>query len=181
MQNLVKVLLSDKKKNPYPLRQIKKLPRGSIFIARNLSCKDFYLRKICKMRGIKFFVCGNKQDVFKFDADGIHFKEKDKFKGLGNIRRRFFISSACHSKTSAIKAQNKFKDFILFSPLFKTTSHKKSKNMGRVRFLKNVKNLFIPVFALGGIKKKNISQLKNLGVIGFGGIDYFKDPMNPKC
>jgi len=113
--------------------------------------------------------------AYKLKADGIHLKEKNRFRPVKDLSSRFYISTSCHSVTSAKLAEKSGKDFIFMSPIFETTSHKNVKPLGRLRFSLAIKSLKIPVIALGGINNKNLPLLNNLKISGFAAIDFFRN------
>jgi thiamine-phosphate pyrophosphorylase len=172
------ILLSSIEKLKDPVVAIKKLPKNSIFILRDEPSHFYedsyiiFLQKICKKNKILFFV-QNKDYAYKYKADGISFKDRDKFVRVVKGRENFIISQSCHDLASARIAANNDRDFILLSPLFKTSTHKNIKPLGIVKFNRIIKKLNIAVIALGGIRSANISNLKLLNIYGFAAIDYF--------
>ena len=83
------------------------------------------------------------------------------------------ISYSCHSSNSLKKAQKIGADLVFYSPIFKSGSHLDKKPIGIFALRNFVKQSSFPVFALGGIDKKNINLLKNTGIAGIGGISMF--------
>lgn len=156
------------------------MPAFSILILRHIEpAKLSLIKSICRERRIFFSISQDYYMAQKIKADGLHIKERDMNSGitkLGN-NKNMIHSVACHSVKSAIKAQRLGYDFILYSPIFTTSTYKKNKKhnegMGVVKFNMQTRFLKIPVIALGGIKKDNMIQLRRLNMIGFAAIEYY--------
>ena len=115
-----------------------------------------------KYPDVKFFVNERADAAAVLSADGVHLNTnalpvksvKEKFKNL-----KIFYSS--HTIEDAVNAEKNGADFITFSPVFKT---KKQVFFHGADVLKKAVNAVkIPVFALGGINKFNIQEIKESG------------------
>ncbi len=84
------------------------------------------------------------------------------------------IGFSAHSKEEIEFAKNEGADFATLSPIFPTESHKEAKPLGK-DIIKDIKDIKLPIFALGGIKKDEISNLLNLGFYGIASIRLFSD------
>ena len=74
-----------------------------------------------------------------------------------------------------------FIDYIGVGPVFPTNSKTDASNaMGEVILEEIIKKVDIPVVAIGGIKLKNINQLKSMGVSGFAMISEIFSSINPE-
>ena len=84
-------------------------------------------------------------------------EEKEKFKVLG---------ASCHSAEYAVKAEKLGCTYITAGHIFDTDCKKGLPGRG-LDFLKNVcESVEIPVYAIGGISRENIAQVKNAGAKG---------------
>ena len=73
---------------------------------------------------------------------------------------------SCHSTKEAVKAEELGADYIVAGHIFETNCKKGLAGRG-ISFLENVcKAVSIPVYAIGGIDEKNISQIKKTEVSG---------------
>ena len=171
--------LQIKKKLPDPTKVIVKLPAFSTVILRYVQVNKLKsIAQICKNRKIYLFITNDYYLLRQIKLDGVHFKEKDMHKikkYKSKVKEKLLYSTSCHSLCSALTAEKLGYDFILYAPIFKTSTHKNSNYLGRQKFNLQTRFLKIPVIALGGINKINIKQLKNLNVQGFAAIDYFKN------
>lgn len=84
------------------------------------------------------------------------------------------IGFSAHSKEEIEFAKNEGADFVTLSPIFPTESHKEAKPLGK-DIIKDFKEIELPIFALGGIKKGEISSLLSIGFYGIASIRLFSD------
>ncbi len=99
-------------------------------------------------------------------SSGVHLGQEDvpiaqARKMMGN---KALIGVSCQTLAHAQKAQRDGADYIGFGSIFKTLT-KPDRNPMDVALLKRVvKNIKIPVFAIGGINLKSVTKLKAAGV-----------------
>jgi 8-oxo-dGTP diphosphatase len=80
------------------------------------------------------------------------------------------LSAACHNKHELLKAQQLAVDFIFLSPIKATTSHPEAIAKGWQWFADNIKDINIPVYALGGLGVDDIDIGKQNGAQGIAAI-----------
>lgn len=124
------------------------------------------------MQKIHFFV-QEQSLAYMLKADGISFKEQDIAKPRFKLQKKFTTIISCHNQRAAQFALSRGDDYILYSPIFETTTHKNDFYLGRTRFNYQTRFLNIKIIALGGINNKNMSLLGKLNISGFAAIDYF--------
>lgn len=89
--------------------------------------------------------------------ENVSAEDRGKFKVLG---------ASCHSADDAVKAEKLGCTYITAGHIFDTDCKKGLPGRG-LDFLKNVcESVKIPVYAIGGISKNNISQVKKAGAKG---------------
>ena len=99
-------------------------------------------------------------------SSGVHLGQEDvpireARKMLGS---RALIGISCQTFSHAQKAQKEGADYIGFGSVFKTFT-KPDRSVMDIRLLRQViKNIHIPVFAIGGVNLKNIAVLKKAGI-----------------
>lgn len=102
------------------------------------------------------------------DAAGVHVGQSDL--GCKVVRKLLpegkILGVSAHTIEEAIKAQEDGADYIGCGAIF-STSTKKDANDVSIDSLRKIKNkISIPVVAIGGINKDNISELKNTEIDG---------------
>ncbi len=188
------VFFTDRKKVSDFALVIKSLPKNSTIIIREYdldkNSRQDFAQKIVKLaqgKYLKILVGKDFNLAKKIKADGVHFSDFDKlplqFLQKKSFPKKFIFSFACHNFKS-IKKSAKFKPNIIFiSPVFATTSHFQTKELGIKTLAKIVfkikssgSNHFLSkIYALGGINLQNIKQLKKLPIQGFAAINLFKE------
>ena len=125
--------------------------------------------RITKDYKAKLFI-NDRADVARLiDADGLHltsssFKPSDARPLMGDDK---LIAVSTHSLSDAMQAETDGADFITFGPIYETPSKMKYGAPLGLRALKEVTEAIkIPVFALGGIKEENISEVIDTGAYG---------------
>ena len=81
-----------------------------------------------------------------------------------------FLSAACHNGAELKKAEELKVDFLFLSPIKATRSHPEAEARGWEWFNKAVKQVNIPVYALGGLGKSDIIIARNNGAQGIAAI-----------
>ncbi len=169
---------------------IKHLPKNSAIIIREYDLeekdREIFAKKIAALArplGLKILVGKDLSLAKKIKADGVHFSDFDKlplqFFQQKNFPEKFIFSFSCHNLKSALKAQKSCFDMIFISPIFPTTSHLNTKNMGLKNLAKiSLKTKSTPYcessfYALGGINSQNLSSIRKLNLAGFGAISLF--------
>ncbi len=124
--------------------------------------------KVCKKKGIKFYISNDLSLALKTKASGIYLssynKELIEKKHVGTKKLKI-IGSAHNFKEINLKFKQGCKEIIL-SRLFKTNYKNKKSYMGITKFNLIVKNYRSSFIALGGIRTKNLMKVKMLNCEG---------------
>lgn len=123
---------------------------------------------LCKQYGVPFFINDNVEIAVKCHADGIHVGQEDM--EAAQVRRRvgdnMIIGVSVHSVEEALEAVRNGADCLGVGAMF-STSTKTDVNILPKETLRDIcAAVDIPVVAIGGIGKSNISQLAGAGVDG---------------
>lgn len=157
------------------------------------------LRKLTRRYNTKLFINDRVDIAMAVNADGVHlgqtsFSPEDVRKILRitpdrNIRGqahnahalRLFIGVSTHSLKEALKAEKQGADLITFGPVFYTKSKAKyGKPLGIEKLQEVVQKIKIPIFAIGGIKLKNVKEVMSAGVHGVSMISEIMGAEKPK-
>jgi thiamine-phosphate pyrophosphorylase len=92
--------------------------------------------------------------------------------------RDFMIGASTHSLAEATAARDGGADFVVFGPVFETTSKAKyGPPRGRDALVKICFALKpLPILALGGISTANVAECLKAGASGIAGISLFGEP-----
>lgn len=127
------------------------------------------VRTITKKHGARLFINDRVDVALAVEADGVHLGHQSM--PVEAVRRvvgnDMLIGVSTHSLKEALNAQQAKADFVTFGPVFDTPSKRKyGPPQGIEKLAKVVRELEIPVFALGGIKEENIPEVLKTGVYG---------------
>lgn len=123
---------------------------------------------LCKAYSVPFFINDNVEIAIKCKADGIHVGQEDM--QASQVRQRvgsdMLIGVSVHSVEEALEAVKNGADCLGVGAMF-STSTKTDVTVLPKQILRDICSAVdIPVVAIGGIGKKNISQLAGTGVDG---------------
>lgn len=140
---------------------------------KNLSDEEFLkeaiqIKTLCNKYKVPFFINDNVEVAIKCGADGIHVGQDDM--AAGRVRElvgdKMMIGVSAHSVKEAVEAVKNGADCLGVGAIF-STSTKKDASVLDLSVVSDIcKAVSVPVVAIGGIKKDNISKLKGTGVDG---------------
>lgn len=141
---------------------------------KDLSAKELViltrdLHNITRRYHAKLFINDRVDIALALNLDGVHLGSEglppDVVERLSG--GRLLIGASTHSLDEAIEAESRGADFITFGPIYKTPSKLRYGEPLGIKALKEViKRIRIPVFAIGGINIKNISEVIDAGAYG---------------
>ena len=162
----------------YDKSLINNLKNNVSVIYRNYSSKSHLqtvkkIKRICKKRGLKFFLSNNIKLAINLNLDGAYIPSFNKNLNFNSfsLKKDFKLLGSAHTlKEIKIKEKQNI-EYIFLSSLFKNNKNKIS--LGIYRFI-NLKNLTKKnVVALGGIKKTNFNIIKKINISGIASISLF--------
>jgi len=123
------------------------------------------IKKKCEDRAV--FLVNDRVDVaFAVDSDGVHLGQDDisydiARRILGNEK---IIGLTVHNLEEAVEAEAIGADYIGLSPIFETETKSDAGKACGIEMIKKLRNeVNIPIIAIGGINKRNISQVIKAG------------------
>lgn len=121
-------------------------------------------------RRARFFgalvVCNGDEEIARaIDADGWHASAAK----LRQIRRRpdfRFFGASCHDEQELARARDLGADYALLSPARETLSHPQAPPLGWTRFAAAARGAGVPVYALGGMTRRDLETARANGAHG---------------
>jgi len=140
------------------------------------------IKNLCK-RYNSLFIINDRLDIaLASNADGIHLGQDDldlktARKLLGDSK---IIGVSANNEIDISNALKEGCDYIGIGPVFETTTKRNKKPIGIEKIKKLTKDLNIPWFAIGGVSKRNISNLKSYGFKKFALVSQLMNSEDPK-
>lgn len=123
---------------------------------------------LCKRYGVPFFINDNVEIAVKCRADGIHVGQEDM--AAAQVRRRvgdgMMIGVSVHSVEEALEAVKNGADYLGVGAMFSTSTKTNIRVLTKEVLRDICAAVDVPVVAIGGIGKANLSQLSGTGVDG---------------
>lgn len=114
---------------------------------------------LAKPFGAKVLLSENLDLALKLNVDGVHLPSKTLMQWTEkpqHLPSSFMLAASCHNLAELTQAEKLGLDFAVLSPVLPTKSHPNAPTLGWDGFEALVKNLQIPVYALGGMTKDDI-------------------------
>ena len=123
---------------------------------------------LCRRYGVPFFINDNVEIAMECHADGIHVGQEDM--AASQVRRRvgddMMIGVSAHSVEEALEAVRNGADCLGVGAMFSTSTKTDVDVLPKETLRDICAAVDIPVVAIGGIDKTNITQLAGTGVDG---------------
>lgn len=126
------------------------------------------IKELCRRYHVPFVINDNVNIARKMDADGVHVGQSDMEAGdvravLGDEK---ILGVSAQTVEQAILAEQRGADYLGVGAVFPTGSKADAEDVS-LETLKNIcEAVDIPVIAIGGIGKNNVSQLRSSGICG---------------
>jgi thiamine-phosphate pyrophosphorylase len=133
--------------------------------------------ELVRVAGARVLV-NDRADIAACAAAGVHLTTRSL---TAEVARRAFgpdmlIGASTHSFEEARVAEQGGADFIVFGPVFETSTKKQyGEPLGLEALRRVAARLTIPVLALGGIKPSNFGEALDAGAAGVAGISMFTE------
>lgn len=127
----------------------------------------FQIKELCHHYHIPLIINDNLEVAKAVDADGIHIGQDDI--DIEIIKKEFpnkIIGVTAHNLTEALNAQKQGATYLGMGAVFSTQTKKDASPLSIEELKDIILKINIPTVAIGGIKKENISLLKDTGIDG---------------
>lgn len=126
------------------------------------------IKKLCEKYNVPFLINDNVDIALKMDADGVHVGQSDM--EAGNVRELIgpnrILGVSAQTVEQALKAEERGADYLGVGAVFPTGTKKDAEEVDFETLKEICKAVKIPVVAIGGITKDNLTQLKDSGIVG---------------
>ncbi len=110
------------------------------------------LLTLCKSSHSRLLINSSLDYAMKIGAHGVHLNSARLLQLYERpLDNNFLVSASCHNSSELEHACKVGVDFVVLSPVHKTSSHVSAKPLGWVKFKNLVEPVNIPVYALGGM------------------------------
>lgn len=157
--------------------QVKKaLDGGATFVQlreKKLDREDFLaealeIQKLCKKYGVPFVINDEVSIAKDIDADGVHVGQSDM--GAMDVRKVLgpdkILGVSAQTVEQAIIAEKHGADYLGVGAVFATGSKDDADDVSHETLKAICEAVSIPVIAIGGITKDNVSELAGSGICG---------------
>ncbi len=142
---------------------------------KNASTKIMYdeavrIKDLCRQHDALFIVNDRIDIALAVDADGVHVGQDDMpleavMKCYGNTGDRI-IGVSVRNEQEVMAAQSIHADYLGAGAVYPTSTKQDSTYIGLEALSRIMKISRVPVYAIGGIGKQNLKELKTYGVYG---------------
>lgn len=126
------------------------------------------IQELCKKYNVPFVVNDNVDIAIKMNADGVHVGQSDM--EAGDVRAKLgpnkIIGVSAQTVEQAILAKERGADYLGVGAVFPTGSKDDADDVSHDTLKAICEAVDIPVVAIGGISKNNVSELKGTGICG---------------
>lgn len=126
------------------------------------------IKKICEKYKVPFIVNDNVEIAIKSNAHGIHVGQKDMV--AKDVRKLIgedkILGVSAQTVEQALLAEKIGADYLGVGAIFSTDSKSDAESVDISTLKEICKSVKIPVVAIGGIGKENVSLLENSGIVG---------------
>ncbi len=126
------------------------------------------INELCRKYNVPFFINDNVEVALKCGADGIHVGQEDM--EAGAVRKlvgdNMIIGVSVHSVKEALEAVTNGADYLGVGAVFSTSTKLDADVLSMQTLYDICDAVDVPVVAIGGLTKENISELAGCGVDG---------------
>ena len=126
------------------------------------------IQKLCREYKVPFIINDNVDLALEIDADGVHVGQSDM--EAGDVRAKLgpdkIIGVSAQTVRQALLAQERGADYLGVGAVFHTDSKADAADISHETLKAITEAVDIPVIAIGGISKENVSKLSGTGICG---------------
>jgi 8-oxo-dGTP diphosphatase len=98
-------------------------------------------------------------------GDGVHLSSRALMQASGRPAATL-VGASCHDEAEIEQAVRIGADYVVVGPVCATTSHPAARPLGWQRFAELLRNLPLPAYAIGGLRRADLAQARACGAHG---------------
>jgi thiamine-phosphate pyrophosphorylase len=172
------LFFTDPARIAHPETVAERLPRGAGIVFRAFGSADAVeqgrrLRAIADARGLLLLAGAHPGLAEGIGADGLHMPERlaGEVPRLRAEHGRYLITVAAHDTIAVRAAQRAGADAVVVSPVFPSNSPSAGEPLGVEGLKALVEATTLPVYALGGVRARTVTQLVGSGITGIAAVE----------
>jgi thiamine-phosphate pyrophosphorylase len=172
------LFFTDPARVPDPEAVAQRLPAGAGIVFRAFGASDAVeqgrrLRAIANERGLLLLVGAHAALAEGIGADGLHMPERlaADIPRLRAEHTRYLITVAAHDLNAVKAAEKAGADAVVVSPVFASNSPSAGEPLGIESLKALVAATSLPVYALGGVRARTVTQLIGSGIVGMAAVE----------
>ncbi len=126
------------------------------------------IKELCREYKVPFVINDNVDIAVEMDADGVHVGQSDM--EAGDVRKKLgqgkIIGVSAQTVEQAVLAEKRGADYLGVGAVFPTGSKDDAVEVSFDTLKAICEAVSIPVIAIGGISKDNVSELSGSGIVG---------------
>lgn len=130
---------------------------------------------LCKAHNAKLLLNSSVAEAGRFEVDGLHLTSRHLMLSNKRPENKKWVAASCHNLEELRHAEKIGVDFIVLAPVLATPTHPDAKVLGWCQFSELVANTNLPVYALGGMAKADLSTAQQAGGQGIAAVRAFLD------
>ncbi len=131
-------------------------------------------RNLAHSAGAKLLLNGHVDLVETLELDGVHLTSADASAlSVRPLDHAFLVAVSCHSSEELARAAQIGADLAMLGPVKPTTSHPSQPAIGWDRFANLIRDIGLPVYALGGLSQDDLPHAlasRAQGIAGISGL-----------
>lgn len=142
------------------------------------------IRELCRQYGALFIVNDRMDIALAVDADGVHVGQDDMplelVKKIYGDRSDRIIGVSVRNEQEVLAAQALNADYLGAGAVYPTSTKQDSTSIGLDMLARIMKVSTVPVYAIGGIGKQHLKELRSYGVYGAAVISAMLNTPDPE-
>jgi thiamine-phosphate pyrophosphorylase len=171
-------LFTDPGRTPDPAAAAARLPHGAGVVYRAFGAADALvegarLASVCRRRGLVLLVGADPALAARLGAAGVHLPQRlaGRAGTIRALRQRYLVTAAAHGRASALIARRAGVEALVVSPVFPSRSPSAGRPLGARALASLIREVKIPVYALGGVNARSVRALSRTGAIGVAAVE----------